>query len=88
MIKVGTVEHMLMVLGKTPAEKPEVQWLGSSTCNICGKDPSDVGDTSYDAKLNYSGQWAYMCKPCFDTHGRMFGQEYNAVTLTKIRDLS
>jgi len=62
------------------------KWLNGSKCEICKKEVSSVGDTCYDSPT-HAGPWAFMCKPCWLNHGHHFGQEYDAKTFIKIRDL-
>ena len=62
------------------------KWIGSNECDYCGRKPVDVRNTAYDAQTKY-GPWAFMCRPCYYKHGREIGQEYDAKTLVKIRNL-
>ena len=62
------------------------KWLGNKTCDICGEQVSSKGVSCFDAPT-FMGPWAFMCKPCWLQMGLSGGQEYDAKTLLKIRDL-
>ena len=62
------------------------KWIGSNECDFCGRKPTEMGDTASYAVI-FSGQWAFMCRPCWLDNSRNTGQEYDAKTLVKIRNL-
>jgi len=62
------------------------KWIGANECDYCGRKPSENGDTAYDSPTVLNS-WAFMCRPCWLDHGHNMGQEYDAKTLIKIRNL-
>ena len=64
-----------------------VKWTGSTTCDICGKECSKVGEYMFDSPVDH-GSWALTCASCYPRHRcSKMGQVYDIKTKEKIADI-